>query len=103
MMNAYCQRAGKDLSEVRFMVGESDSLFVSVLWRGIDRHLFLADGTKLTPNQLVSDVSCFRLFSCSRSLAPFSRSLLTFRRSNLHSSISMKKMKKSLSMLHKKL
>ncbi|GAA5948446.1 hypothetical protein JCM3765_001423 [Sporobolomyces pararoseus] len=34
MMNAYCQRAGKDLSEVRFMV----------------------DGVKLTPNQLVSDL-----------------------------------------------
>ncbi|GAA5828343.1 hypothetical protein JCM5353_004800 [Sporobolomyces roseus] len=34
MMNAYCQRAGKDLSEVRFMV----------------------DGTKLTPNMLVSEL-----------------------------------------------
>ncbi|GAA5912074.1 uncharacterized protein JCM6883_007101 [Sporobolomyces salmoneus] len=34
MMNAYCNRAGKDLSEVRFMV----------------------DGQVLTPNQLVSEL-----------------------------------------------
>ncbi|GAA5939133.1 SUMO family protein SMT3 [Sporobolomyces koalae] len=34
MMNAYCQRAGKDMSEVRFMV----------------------DGVKLTKEQLVSDL-----------------------------------------------
>jgi hypothetical protein len=61
-MNAYCQRAGKDLSEVRFMVGTFPTPPVLHPRRArvirfnqppLSRFL---DGVKLTPNQLVSDV-----------------------------------------------
>lgn len=63
MMNAYCDRAGKSLHEVRFMFGASDSLLSARGHVADRRRSACAEGTKLRPEQLVQDVRTLSLFS----------------------------------------